>query len=659
MALNGWHRGEHAIHRKLGTEGDYSVANLYMAIDGELPGDHAEFHSTRLSFLPVTTLDGEGRPWGSVLAGKQGFVRAPRYSVLSVNAELWDGEPLLQNSKLFEDGKDMLVAGIGIELSTRRRNKFAGKITKLEFQTELPGNNMSLDLTVNQAIGNCPKYITIRDLIPHPNTSPHVAHQDLHLTPNGQLPNEVIRMITAADTVFLGTSYHAYSQEARRFPSHVGMNHRGGRPGFIRVAPGDSRTVVLPDYSGNRFMTSLGNIEATSLASLTFIDFVTGDILYLTGDAENLVGEQALELMPFQKALTTVYVTGYTLVRDALPVRQRAGAERSPYSPPIRLLAAESSHSIFSNQTAHPTALLTRIDIHSPTIATFTWSSSIELRVLPGQAIIMDMAPLVGIPAYRHMAPGKPTSVNDDSVRTWTISSVFGRRAAPAATAHTTTEYSLTLREKRGGAVTGALFAIARKLKEVRPEALEDASGLQLRVGIVGVVGEFVLPDVTEDGIRDEELGLQVQVLHSDPRPTKLLWIAGGIGLTPFLSMLRALRLPSSVTDVRFILATAEPEVLVPLVLDAYGDSHVQLTLDVFTRQSSFTYDAPTLTRVNINVHHNRLPPDLFIRHVDADDLKERVVYLCGSPDFEKAAMGALVAGGVNEGTVKREGFEY
>ncbi|KAJ7049914.1 hypothetical protein C8F01DRAFT_1180916 [Mycena amicta] len=601
MTLNGWHRGEHAIHRKLGTEGDYSVANLYMAIDRELSGDHAEFHSTRLSFLPVTTLDGEGRPWGSVLAGKQGFVRAPRYSVLSVNAELWDGEPLLQNSKLFGKGRNCWLQASGS--SCRREG----------------GTKIKL---------NCPKYITIRDLIPHPNASPHVIHQDLHLTPNGRLPNEVIRMITAADTVFLGTSYPAHSQEARRFPSHVGMNHRGGRPGFIRVAPGDGKTVVLPDYSGNRFMTSFGNIEATSLASLTFIDFVTGDILYLTGDAENLVGEQALELMPFQKALTTVYVTGYTLVRDALPVRQRAGAERSPYSPPIRLLAAESSHSIFLNQTAYPTALLTRIDIHSPTIATFTWSSSIELRVLPGQAIIMDMAPLVGIPAYRHMAPGKPTSVNDDSVRTWTISSIFGRRAAPAATAHTTTEYSLTLREKRGGAVTGALFAITRKLKE-------------LRVGIVGVAGEFVLPDVTEDEIRDEELGLQVD--RADP----------------FLGMLRALRLPGSVTHVRFILATAEPEVLVPLVLDAYGDSHVQVTLDVFTRQSSFTYDPPTPTRVNINVHHNRLPPDLFIRHVDADDLKERVVYLCGSPDFEKAAMGALVAGGVNEGTVKREGFEY
>jgi hypothetical protein len=45
----------------------------------------------------------------------------------------------------------------------------------------------------------------------------------------------------------------------------------------------------------------------------------------LTGGAENLVGAEASQLMPFQKTLTTVYVTGYTLVRDALPVRQRKG----------------------------------------------------------------------------------------------------------------------------------------------------------------------------------------------------------------------------------------------------------------------------------------------------------------------------------------------
>lgn len=47
-------------------------------------------------------------------------------------------------------------------------------------------------------------------------------------------------------------------------------------------------------------MTSLGNIEATPLASMSFVDFSTGDILYLTGTARNFVGVEAQKIMPRQ-----------------------------------------------------------------------------------------------------------------------------------------------------------------------------------------------------------------------------------------------------------------------------------------------------------------------------------------------------------------------
>lgn len=152
MALNGWHRGEHAIHQKLNTADDYAVSSLYQHISGDLPEEHAQFHSTCLPFIPVTTLDDAGRPWGSILAGKTGepgFIEAPRYSILSIDAELWDGEPLMENSKLFERDGSILVAGIGIEFPTRRRNKFAGTIARLK-QTNY---RMELDLRVNEAIG--------------------------------------------------------------------------------------------------------------------------------------------------------------------------------------------------------------------------------------------------------------------------------------------------------------------------------------------------------------------------------------------------------------------------------------------------------------------------------------------------------------------------
>jgi hypothetical protein len=72
-----------------------------------------------------------------------------------------------------------------------------------------------------------------------------------HLSPEDRLPDEIIAFIQQADTVFFGSMYTARTEDKELFPSHVGMNQRGGRPGFIRVSPSDGRTVVLPDYSGN------------------------------------------------------------------------------------------------------------------------------------------------------------------------------------------------------------------------------------------------------------------------------------------------------------------------------------------------------------------------------------------------------------------------
>ena len=44
-------------------------------------------------------------------------------------------------------------------------------------------------------------------------------------------------------------------------------------------------------------MDSLGNIATTPLASLTFANFVTGDILYITGEAKTLISTEAEALM--------------------------------------------------------------------------------------------------------------------------------------------------------------------------------------------------------------------------------------------------------------------------------------------------------------------------------------------------------------------------
>jgi hypothetical protein len=61
------------------------------------------------------------------------------------------------------------------------------------------------------------------------------------------------------------------------------MSHRGGRPGFVDVC-GDVLTV--PDFRGNRYFNTLGNLIADPRCGLLFVNFETGDVLQLQGTAE-------------------------------------------------------------------------------------------------------------------------------------------------------------------------------------------------------------------------------------------------------------------------------------------------------------------------------------------------------------------------------------
>ncbi|KAF8965849.1 hypothetical protein BDZ97DRAFT_737287 [Flammula alnicola] len=623
-ALNGWHRGERIVREKLGFDEIPSTAHLWSSISGEMPEQHSTFYTTRLPFVPVCILDDEGRPWGSILAGKDGkpgFIHHPKYNTLSIEAKLWTGDPFLKVVKNFDrENGSTVIAGIGVEVSTRRRNKFAGNVTKMAV-TE---GSLSIELTVNEALGNCPKYIALRELTPSVHASSVVIEDKPHLEVGERLSDGAVAFILESDTVFFGTTYAASREDSPLYPSHLGMNHRGGRPGFIRVKPSDGRTVVLPDFSGNRFMTSLGNVEATPFASLTFISFTRGDVLYLTGNARNVYGLEARAVMPLHDTLTEIFVTGYTYVQNALPARQGLHDETqaSPYSPPIKLLAEEVTQAKIFSLEQQPTALLTRITVHSPTIATFEWESSIPIRVEPGQAIIMDFSTLLGSRQYQHMSPRKPSMVNDDFIRTWTISSA----SAPHSDSR---RFSLTVREKPGGVVTGAMFGLVRKLVELKPEALEDARNLSLSVGIVGVTGDFVLPRVVQP--KKTDLAVKTNV-------RRLLWIAGGIGVTPFLSMLSSMSLSTASPlpyDITFLISTREPDITVSLITSALGESKSRpyLSIHIFT---NIPQALSGESEVGFTQYDGRIQASFFDDKKYLFEDQDTEMYLCGPEPFER-----------------------
>lgn len=157
-ALKTWHKGELAVQGLMNLPQRVSIA----AVVDALPEQHRIFHSSKLFFLPTTTLDHDGRPWASVLAsstGMPGFIKSPTESELLISAHVWDGDPILRNLsswKHFDKGK-VLLSAVGLETSTRRRNKFAGSVVKADLQER----DLALSVNVNQALGFVPPVTTV------------------------------------------------------------------------------------------------------------------------------------------------------------------------------------------------------------------------------------------------------------------------------------------------------------------------------------------------------------------------------------------------------------------------------------------------------------------------------------------------------------------
>ncbi|KAJ5319976.1 hypothetical protein PENANT_c040G06131 [Penicillium antarcticum] len=633
-ALNGWHPGEISIQRKLGYAS--AVSDHWSIVTGFLPEQHRLFHTSHLPFIPITTLDEDGHPWASIVAGQTGdigFVNSPNSRTLSMNLRMWDGDPLLDTVKAWlEERREtaperFLTAGLGIEFSTRRRNKFAGAIRNVRRRTN---SEYQIDFEIIEAIGNCPKYINIRKLIPHPQTQPEVVYRRQHLAPRERLPEEVIQFILEADTVFMGTIFNPESSVSQIYPSHAGMNARSGLPGFIRVSPSDGRTVVIPDYSGNRFASSLGNIEASGVAGLTIVSFTTGDIVYLTGTAENIVGPPALKIMARHASLTSVNITGFTFVRNALPVRQQSGTvvERSPYSPKVKYLVEEAESQMGGAQQ-HKAKLEEAIQI-SHDLAVFKFKvvsepGADDLKVRPGQAIVLDFMDWIGPPQYQHMANSAPGSINDDRVRTWTVSSAHEQKNAIC--------FELTMRKVQGGTVTGALFNLLRRQNSKKQDQ-RTLFDRPISADIVGVTGDFFM----------------------GPGKLNMLLIAGGIGITPFLAMLSALAARGSKIDgdVALILATREPEIMVNLMKPALEmmSVAVNINIDIFSHTANVNVEYLNTTCRKIIVHTGRVTPELWKQFP-----RDKDVFICGPNGFGDSVTDGLRAAGFPLTQIHREGF--
>jgi uncharacterized protein len=290
-----WHPGERAIQAEVGVADRMEELGRRVVRDA-MPDQHRAFFA-QIPFIVAGSVDDRGDAWATLMAGEPGFIASPTATTLEIAARTDPSDPAGAGLREGEG-----IGLLGIELHTRRRNRANGLIRAAAGDV--------LQVSVDQSFGNCPKYIQLRDyaLVRDPR-APFAGA----VSAGTGLDAAARTMIEAADTFFVA-SYA--ERDGRR---EVDVSHRGGKAGFVRVSP--DGTLTIPDFSGNLFFATLGNILLNGRAGLVFADFETGDLLQLTGEAEIVLSDPEIAAFAGAERLWTFRPHRVVLRRGALPLR--------------------------------------------------------------------------------------------------------------------------------------------------------------------------------------------------------------------------------------------------------------------------------------------------------------------------------------------------
>ena len=450
-----WHAGETSIQERLGVR-ERMAALGSRVIRPFMPDQHRQFFA-QLPFVVLGSVDAGGDAWATVLEGQPGFLASPTSTTLDIAARPASGDPTAAGL-----GAGAAVGLLGIEWHTRRRNRMNGILS-----TEAKG----LRVTVDESFGNCPRYIQLRDLsfAQTPGAVPAAPVED-----HASLDTAARALIAGADAFFVAS--YADQQDQRR----VDVSHRGGKPGFVRV---DAEGVLtIPDFNGNLFFNTLGNVVANGRAGLLFIDLEHGDLLQLSGTAEVLFDSPEISAFEGAERLWTFRPQRIVRRRGALALRWQAQPGGESDSSQLTGSWAEAEQRLQARAQAlarHWRPLrIARIVEESATIRSF------HLEPLDGAAL----------PAYQagQFLPIRVTPENGQEalVRTYTLTSL-------PADGH----YRISV--KRDGTVSRLLH-----------DQLREGDLIEARAP----AGDFTLAAAAE-------------------RP--LVFLAAGIGITPLLAMLR------------------------------------------------------------------------------------------------------------------------
>lgn len=522
-------------------------------VHSEMSRQHVDFYG-RLRTFPIGVEGNDGRLWSTVLCNPE--TKARGVEVLEVEARVNPSDPFVRAVCSATKGARRF-AGVAIDYPTRSRIKIAGLVESATLEVD----RLSLVLRANEHLGNCPKYITVRELRP--------TRRSAQTTPLGRtLPPEAKALLQHASTVFIATRH----SDADPRESDMGFNHRGGPRGFVRVLEDDEGThLVLPDYSGNRFYQSLGNVETDPVMGVAVPDFASGAMLQVSGRAKNLFDDEAARVMPGATLVTRISIDDAFLTQGALDVELVGDEQLSPYNPKPRLLASETPT---ESRTPIIKATIVGITRETANISTFTLALPAPAELVPGGHVILDFSGRIER-SYQHMNDRDPTSLNDDYVRSFTVSKVSPDRR----------EISITV--KKAGPVSSYLHSLPMGATE------------PVEIDLKGFGGTFTC---FEDG-------------RALPH---LLWVAGGVGITPFLAMYRAIR------------DSGEPMPEIVLSYSCRGDE-IELVREM-TGVRVRVFDSKATSATSPREIHGRR-----VRASDFDDqalLDRATVFVCGPDAF-------------------------
>lgn len=221
------------------------------AIQASLPPVFQAFLE-ELSYVVLAVQDCGGHLWVTMVFGAAGFVRAIDAMQIHIGSRPDPADPAAAG---IAEGASIAI--LAIDLLTRRRIRVNGSIVSV--------GEDGFGVSVRQAFGNCPQFIRPRRV----ENAPGMVGDAIDT-------RVIARVVAHADTFFIAT------RAASDTGFDMDVSHRGGPSGFVRW---DGDCLIWPEYRGNFYFNTLGNLLLDPACGLLFPDFGSGELLMLTGHA--------------------------------------------------------------------------------------------------------------------------------------------------------------------------------------------------------------------------------------------------------------------------------------------------------------------------------------------------------------------------------------